>query len=122
MTVILDISNKRWFAEKEAVVYTSFSTETLREARDLNQLPFRKKGAKIIYEKKDLDAYMESLDLHKDGRIRTYKKTTYSMKKIISTVHLIILGIVLFIPLTIIFTIYDIIENTQLPENENETY
>ena len=44
------------------------------------------------------------------------------MKKIISTVHLIILGIVLFIPLTIIFTIYDIIENTQLPENENETY
>lgn len=74
MNVILDISNKRWFAEKEAVVYTSFSTETLREARDLNQLPFRKKGTKIIYEKKDLDAYMESLELHKDGRIRTYKK------------------------------------------------
>jgi len=74
MNVILDISNKRWFAEKEAVVYTSFSTETLREARNLNQLPFRKKGTKIIYEKKDLDAYMESLELHKDGKIKTYKR------------------------------------------------
>jgi len=74
MTVILDISNKRWFAEKEAVVYTSFSTETLREARDLNKLPFRKKGTKIIYEKKDLDAYMEGLELHKNGKIKTYKR------------------------------------------------
>jgi len=74
MTVILDISNKRWFAEKEAVVYTSFSTETLREAIDLNKLPFRKKGTKIIYEKKDLDAYMEGLELHKDGKIKTYKR------------------------------------------------
>lgn len=74
MTVILDISNKRWFAEKEAVVYTSFSTETLREARYLNKLPFRKKGTKIIYEKKDLDAYMEGLELHKDGKIKTYKR------------------------------------------------
>lgn len=74
MTVILDISQKRWFAEKEAVVYTSFSTETLREARDMNHIPFRKKGTKIIYEKKDLDAYMERLELHKDGKIRTYKK------------------------------------------------
>lgn len=74
MTVIIDISNKRWFAEKEAVAYTSFSTETLREARDLLQLPFRKKGTKIIYEKKDLDAYMEKLDLHINGRVRTYKK------------------------------------------------
>ena len=74
MTVILDISNKRWFAEKEAVVYTSFSTETLREAIDLNKLPFRKKGTKIIYEKKDLDAYMEGLELHKNGKIKTYKR------------------------------------------------
>ena len=74
MTVVLDISNKRWFADKEAVVYTSFSTETLREARDLNQLPYRKSGTKIIYEKKDLDAYMEKLDLHINGRIKTFKK------------------------------------------------
>ena len=36
MNIILDIANKRWFAEKEAVIYTSFSTETLRKARDLN--------------------------------------------------------------------------------------
>lgn len=74
MNVILDISNKRWFADKEAVVYTTFSTETLREARDLNQIPFRKFGTKIIYERKDLDAYMEKLDLHINGRVKTYKK------------------------------------------------
>ena len=74
MNVILDISNKRWFSEKEAVIYTSFSTETLRQARDLNQITFRKKGTKIIYEKKDLDAYMECLDFHKNGKIKTYKK------------------------------------------------
>jgi hypothetical protein len=77
MSVILDISNKRWFDETEACVYTTFGRDKLREARDLNQLPFRKYGSKkIIYEKKDLDAYMEKLDLHKDGKIKTYKKHT----------------------------------------------
>lgn len=42
------------------------------------------------------------------------------MKNIISTIHLIILGVVLFIPITIIFTIYDVLNQTQLPEYENK--
>jgi len=75
MTVIIDISNKRWFSEAEALVYTTFCRNTLRDARDANKLPFRKLGAKkVIYEKKDLDAYMEGLELHKDGKIKTYKR------------------------------------------------
>jgi len=74
MTVILDISNKRWLSETEALVYTTFCRNTLREARDLNKIPYRRLGKKIIYERKDLDAFMESLDLYKDGFIKSYKR------------------------------------------------
>jgi len=52
------IKNKRWSSNKEAMIHTTFCNETLREARDLNQLPYLGKDKKIICEKEDLDAYL----------------------------------------------------------------
>jgi excisionase family DNA binding protein len=79
MNVILDIANKRWFDETEACVYTTFGRDTLRELRETNRIPFRKMGKKIVYERSHLDQYMETLELHNKGKIRTELK----LKKII---------------------------------------
>lgn len=78
MNVILDISQKRWLDEQEACVYTTFCKDTLRDARDLNKLPYRLYGngkrKRIIYDRKDLDSYMESLEHHINGRVRNLNK------------------------------------------------
>ncbi|MDH6354682.1 excisionase family DNA binding protein [Dysgonomonas sp. PH5-45] len=73
-TSVCDISLKRWLSETEACLYTSFGVDTLRDARDMNKLPFRKMGKRIIYEKKDLDTFMEQLEFHKNGTIRNEKR------------------------------------------------
>jgi hypothetical protein len=73
MNIIVDISSKRWLDEQEAEIYTSFGKDTLREKRDLNLLPFRREGRKIIYEKRHLDEMMEKLEYCHNGLIRTYK-------------------------------------------------
>lgn len=74
MNVIIDISQKRWLSEEEAVAYTTLGRDTLREARDMNQIPFRKKGRKIVYDRKHLDEWIERFDYHRNGRVITYKK------------------------------------------------
>ena len=73
MNVIVDISNKRWMDEQEACVYTTFCSNTLREMRDLNLLPYRKEGRKTIYEKRHLDEMMEKLEYHVNGKVRNCK-------------------------------------------------
>jgi excisionase family DNA binding protein len=69
-SVIIDISQKRWMSEDEACTYTSLSRRTLFEARELRHIPYRLLGRKVVYDRIDLDTYMERLELHKDGRIR----------------------------------------------------
>ena len=64
--------DKRWLNEKEACIYTTFCRETLRDARD-NGMAYRRNGRRIIYEKSELDRYMERLEKHENGRIKTYK-------------------------------------------------
>ncbi|MEI8087248.1 MAG: hypothetical protein WCG93_13650 [Paludibacter sp.] len=81
MNVVLDISNKRWFTTEEACIYTTFGDDKLLEARDLHLLPFRKYGPKkVIYEKKDLDALMEKLEFHIDGKIKAGKFNSQKKK------------------------------------------
>lgn len=76
-SVIIDISQKRWMSEEEACRYTTFCADTLRAARDLRQIPYRKMGRKVVYDRIDLDTYMERLELHKDGRIRRALNKSY---------------------------------------------
>lgn len=74
MNVIIDISNKRWLSEDEAVLYTTFGKDSLRNARDLHQLPYRKFGKRrIVYERVDLDDFMEKLEHHKNGKVKKTK-------------------------------------------------
>lgn len=68
------IIEKRWLSETEARIYTTFCTDTLRDARDKNKLPFRKLGRRVIYDKKDLDTFMENLEYHKNGRVKNIRK------------------------------------------------
>ncbi|VBB48203.1 hypothetical protein TRIP_D440221 [uncultured Paludibacter sp.] len=71
--IIIDISNKRWMSETEAVTYTTLSRDSLRFFRDTNQLPFRMFGKNVKYERKDLDIVMEGLEYHENGKIRKSK-------------------------------------------------
>lgn len=61
---------KRYFTEAQAVEYTTMSRVTLKEARDLNVLPYRRYGKKIIYERIHLDAWVDSFELHINGIIK----------------------------------------------------
>lgn len=74
MNVTIDIANKRWFDEKEACAYVTFGRDKLRELRETNRIPYRKMGKKIVYERSHLDQYMETLELHNNGKVRTEMK------------------------------------------------
>lgn len=74
--IIIDISNKKWMNEREAVIYTTISRDMLRWFRDSLQLPYLTLGRHIKYRKSDLDQMMEKLERHTDGKI---KKSTLKM-------------------------------------------
>lgn len=73
MDLIIDISNKKWMSETEAVAYTTISRDTLRWFRDSHQLPYLRFGKHIKYRKTDLDDMMEKLEHHTNGRVRKTK-------------------------------------------------
>lgn len=73
MPIIIDISNKRYMSETEAVAYTTIGRDMLRWFRDTQQLPFLKFGRAVKYRRTDLDEMMEKLEQHKNGRIRKTK-------------------------------------------------
>ena len=64
---------KDFLTESEAVKYTTMSKVTLLAARNANKLPFRKYGKKIIYEQKHLKEWVESFELHINGKIKNKK-------------------------------------------------
>lgn len=69
--------DKIWMSEKEAVVYTSLSRTTLQESRDKGKITHRLFGKKIIYNRIDLDNFIErNTDLIKstDDRMQSKKK------------------------------------------------
>ena len=68
-----DISLKDFLNEEEACVFTTLGKDTLREARDLNKLPFHKYGRKIIYEKEHLREWVKSFELHINGKVKNRK-------------------------------------------------
>jgi len=56
---ICDIATKRWLSDREARIYTTLGKDTLLQARDTKQLPYRKMGSRVIYERIHLDQWME---------------------------------------------------------------
>lgn len=50
---------KIWLSEKEAIVYSSLSRETLRVAREQSQITYRLFGRKVIYKTSDIDNFIE---------------------------------------------------------------
>jgi lipoate-protein ligase B len=53
------VVNKIWLSEAEAVNYTSLSRTTLQESRDTGKITYRTFGRKIIYNRLDLDKFIE---------------------------------------------------------------
>lgn len=52
---------KRGYSEKEAAEYLGSSTRVIREQVAKGNLPVRYLGAKKLYDRKDLDAYFNTL-------------------------------------------------------------
>ena len=53
------VVDKVWLSEKEAVFYTSLSRTTLQECRDQGKITHRMYGRKVIYNRVDLDNFIE---------------------------------------------------------------
>ena len=75
-----DLSLKAALNTEEAVCYTSVSDVTLKEARELNQLPYHKLGSKYLYRPIDLKVWVESLPYHINGVIKNNKTKKYARK------------------------------------------
>ncbi len=56
--LIEGVTTKTWLDIKEAGVYTSLSTSTLRRAIAKGSLKASKRTGKILFKKKDLDRYL----------------------------------------------------------------
>jgi len=65
-----DLSLKAALNTEEAVCFTSVGVDTLREARDLNQLPYHTLGRNILYRPIDLKNWVESLPYHVNGIVK----------------------------------------------------
>lgn len=73
MTITVD---KIWLSEDEAVKYTSLCRKTLQKSRDTGKITYRTYGRKIIYNRIDLDKFIErNTDLIKsvEDRMREMK-------------------------------------------------
>lgn len=68
--------DKIWLSEIEAADYTSLSRATLQECRIAGKITYRTYGRKVIYNRSDLDKFIESnTELIKsvDDRLRDVK-------------------------------------------------
>lgn len=71
--------DKIWMSEKEACDYTSFCRRSLQEFREAGKLTYRTYGRKIIYNRGDLDKFIErNTDLIKsvEDRMKDVKHKT----------------------------------------------
>jgi excisionase family DNA binding protein len=51
--------DKIWLSEREAAEYTSLSYQTIKNERLAGKITFRSYGRKIIYNRADLDKFIE---------------------------------------------------------------
>lgn len=51
-------TGKYWLSERDALLYTSLSRQTLNQARSDGKLTYRQFGRKILYTRQDLDNYI----------------------------------------------------------------
>ena len=75
-----DLSLKPVLNTEEAVCFISVSVDTLKQATDLNQLPYHKLGRKKLYRPIDLKNWVESLPYHINGVIKNNKTKKYARK------------------------------------------
>jgi hypothetical protein len=60
ITIVCDLSTKKWLNLEEAVTYLGFGSKgTFQEWRETGKLTYYKPGKIIIYKRTDLDNLME---------------------------------------------------------------
>jgi excisionase family DNA binding protein len=65
ISVIIDISTKKWLNLNEAIAYLGYGSKGLfQEWRETGRLPYYKPGKNILYKRTDLDRFVES---HRQG-------------------------------------------------------
>jgi excisionase family DNA binding protein len=79
---------KKWMSEDEAASYTSLSRSSLAKCRTEGKITYREYGRKIIYNREDLDRFIERhapLTKSTEDRLSQFRQCGYKKngKKII---------------------------------------